>query len=213
MSDKFGVHDWLPGPLKQGAPMPLSVSELTELYASNISLTEDEISELSCSLPYLGDLLTPAQFVQLLQEGEDLARDAELTPSPARGEIELLREPHQIRQDKFDSTMAAVEDLCGPSSAKVVMNLRSAIRAKSPLEYEEAHRRLADLTKKTKVYKMRIALIAKLAQAAPNWSAAITRRDGVHGGGSIPGDAAAAWQWRQEQQEQQESIETNKPLG
>jgi hypothetical protein len=208
MSDKYGVHDWLPGPLKQGAPMPLSISELTELYASNISLTEDEVSELSCSLPYLGDLLTPTQFVQLLQEGEDLARDAESSSSAARGEVENIREQRQIRQDKFESTMAAVEDLCGPSSAKVVMSLRSAIRAKSPLEYEEAHRRLADLTKKTKVYKMRSVLVAKLAQAAPNWSAAIIRRDGVHAGGSIPGDVAAAWQWRQEQQE---SSESNKP--
>jgi hypothetical protein len=207
MSDKYGVHDWLPGPLKQGAPMPLSISELTELYASNVSLTEDEISELSFSLPYLGDLLTPTQFVQLLQEGEDLARDAS---SAARGEVENVREQRRIRQDKFDSTMAAVEDLCGPSSAKVVMSLRSAIRAKSSLEYEEAHRRLADLTKKTKVYKVRSALIAKLAQAAPNWSAAIVRRDGVHGGGSIPGDVAAAWQWRQEQQR---SSDSNKPQG
>jgi hypothetical protein len=185
--------------------MPLSISELTELYASNIILTEDEISELSCSLPYLGDLLTPTQFIQLLKEGEDLARDTEL-PSPATGgEIEHSQEHRKIRQHKFDSTMAAVEDLCGPSSAKIVTSLRSAIRAKSPLEYEEAHRRLADLTKKTKVYRTRSAMIAKLAQTAPNWSAAIIRRDGVHGGGSIPGDAVAAWQWRQEQQELSES--------
>ncbi len=180
MTNSVEVNDWLPGPVEKDAAMPLSVAEVGELYATNLSLTDAEISELTQPLPYLSDLLTVEQFRQLLSEGQALHSSEQ-------------------RQRVYERTMKAVEDLCGRSSADVVMALRSAIRAKQPREYERALERLAELTKKTKIFRTRNALLAKLAPAAPNWADAIRRREGAHAGGAPPGDAAAAWQWRQSQ--------------
>jgi hypothetical protein len=194
------MNTWLPGPVNEGAAIPLSLLELAELYASNMSLTEDEIAELSQPLPYLGDLLTLEQFNKLIKEG-DLLEERKGLDSRAFAQDQLLQE----RQQAHDRTLAAVEDLCGPSSAEVVRNLRRAIRDKSSSQYEQALKRLADLTKKTRTFRKRNALLAKLAQAAPNWASAIRSRDGVHAEGKIPGDAEAAWRWRQDQEQLSET--------
>jgi very-short-patch-repair endonuclease len=44
-------NDWIPGPLDPGAPLPLSESDLEELYASNAQLNPDEDAEISAQLP------------------------------------------------------------------------------------------------------------------------------------------------------------------
>lgn len=170
--------------------MPLSVDELQQLYASNLILSEEDVSELSQPLPYLGDVLNPDQFVTFVRE--------RMIVLPAAGSSSATRD--EDTETTSRRSLAAVADLCGLSSAKVVANLRKAVFDLSPEAYETAYDRLADLSGKRLAYRRRSALIAKLAQAAPNWAAAIAARKGTHAGGSIPGNAVAAWEWRQAQQ-------------
>ena len=175
MTTGTAVHDWLPGPLTVNA-MPLSAEELKQLYASNLALTGEDVEELSLALPYLGDVLSPEQFRVFVRTKMAIVRG----PGVASGK---------------ERTVAAVADLCGSSSARVVADLRRAVNALSPEDYEKAYRRLAELTKKRGAFRRRAALIGRLAQGAPNWAAAVAARDGVHGGASVPGDAVAAWEW------------------
>jgi len=129
-------------------------------------LSPGEITELSQHLPYLGDLLTFEQFTQLVREGDHLEE--------RRG---VSAKASAQRQQLYDRTMAAVEDLCGNSSADVVKRLRCAIRDKAPAEYKEALNSLAALTKKTRTFQIRNALLAKLAQGAPHPAGPVRSRE------------------------------------
>ncbi|MFZ0658990.1 MAG: AAA domain-containing protein, partial [Candidatus Binataceae bacterium] len=63
--------------------------------------------------------------------------------------------------------------------------------------YEEICRAIARLEGVHDTYQTRVALLARIANAAPAWASAITHRDGVHSAARPPGDSAAAWRWRQ----------------
>jgi very-short-patch-repair endonuclease len=67
--------------------------------------------------------------------------------------------------------------------------------------YEDACRELARLEGLRGTYEVRLALIAKLEATAPAWSHAISQRHKPHDVPQPPGDAAAAWRWRQWLQE------------
>lgn len=188
MTEDVSPHDWLPGPLTAGS-MPLSVEEIQHLYASNLVLTEEDVSELSQALPYLGDILSPEHF------GDFVRKRMIVLPSTLSSS-----DADEGTQATSKRTLAAVADLCGSSSAKVVANLRNAVYALSLEAYEAAYARLVDLSDKRKAYRRRNALIATLAQAAPNWAAEIVARRGAHARGEVPGDVIAAWRWRQAQQ-------------
>jgi hypothetical protein len=192
MTAGVSAHDWLPGPLT--GQMPLSIDELQQLYASNLVLTEEDISELSQVLPYLGDVLSPEQFRAFVLKRWTVIK----------GDLGSQFTPEENVAATSERTLAAVADLCGSSSAKVVVNLRKAVYELSSVDYQAAYERLADLSRKRDAYRKRTALIGKLAQAAPNWAAAITARKGAHAGGNIPGDAVAAWNWQQARESQRE---------
>lgn len=57
---------WIPGPIQQGAPLPLSVEQLHTLYATNGQLTPNEETELKGGLPHLGDIAAAQQFAELV---------------------------------------------------------------------------------------------------------------------------------------------------
>lgn len=170
--------------------MPLSTDELQELYASNLLLTPEDVAELSQALPYLGDVLNPDQFRAFVLRQNSAARTGS------------NRDPDQGVAAHSEPTVAVVADLCGSSSAKVVLDLRKAVGNLLAETYEAAYGRLVDLSGKRETFRRRNALIAKLALAAPNWAEAIAQRAGVHAAGNIPGDPIAAWHWRQRQQDQ-----------
>lgn len=183
MSPEHSSHDWLPGPLGEG-PLPLSADELKQLYASNVALTDEDVSDLSQSLPYVGDVLTPTQFNRFAMRRKNLGR------FDAGGET-------RDTEGSGEQTVAAVADLCGTSSAKVVQALRSAVVALSPDEYEVAYGRLITVSQKREAFQTRKTLLTKLARVAPTWANAIATRQGIHASGTLPGDADAAWRWRQ----------------
>ncbi len=63
--------------------------------------------------------------------------------------------------------------------------------------YEEVCRQLAGLEWVRDTYQTRLALLARIENAAPAWAHAINQRHGVHGATDPPGDSTAAWRWRQ----------------
>ncbi|QSO48881.1 AAA domain-containing protein [Alicyclobacillus mengziensis] len=65
-------HAWIPGPVERGAPLPLTVSELTELYATNEQLKPAAEQELNQKLPAPESLLSPPLFEQLARTRERL---------------------------------------------------------------------------------------------------------------------------------------------
>lgn len=59
---------WIPGPVQTGAALPLSESEVSELYATNASVSPDAERELSGHLPDISRLPTPPDFEKLVLE-------------------------------------------------------------------------------------------------------------------------------------------------
>ena len=64
---------WLPGPVSASAPLPLSHSELVELYATNGSTAPTDEQELGPALPDLQKLIPTALFAELVKERFSLA--------------------------------------------------------------------------------------------------------------------------------------------
>lgn len=76
---------WIPGPVDPGAPLPLSVDEIIQLYRTNAVLTPQDERELKAGLPDLAALPSPDAFDRLvakrtspLTSGMPGAADAEL---------------------------------------------------------------------------------------------------------------------------------------
>jgi DNA polymerase III delta prime subunit len=94
-----GQHDWIPGRVSLGAPLPLSVADLIDLYRTNVTVTPEDERELVGTLPSPDELLAPVEFERLIDERrrladknlrlrEDLWADASEEESPEN--LELL---------------------------------------------------------------------------------------------------------------------------
>lgn len=59
-------NDWIPGPLAPGAPLPLDVAEVVDLYASNARISPAEERELECGLPGAEVIPSPQLFAELV---------------------------------------------------------------------------------------------------------------------------------------------------
>ena len=90
---------WIPGPVAAVAPLPLSPSEIADLYRTNTSLSREDETELSNQLPDLQDLPLPEEFDALVSEENHLSMEdldfrsnlwqSRATPAIA-GDIEAL---------------------------------------------------------------------------------------------------------------------------
>jgi len=85
----------------------------------------------------------------------------------------------------------------GTTSSHVVNRLRESVTNLDANAYRKAFQRLVDLHNLRSNYDRRRELLARLEEVAPAWSAAIRDRYGCHNSRDIPGNAAAAWLWRQ----------------
>ncbi|MDQ2644020.1 MAG: AAA family ATPase [Myxococcota bacterium] len=65
-------HQWIPGPIAAGAPLPLSVAEFGELYASN-GVSADDEAEAASPLPHTGSLPSSEEFGRWCDERRRLA--------------------------------------------------------------------------------------------------------------------------------------------
>lgn len=99
VADGVGLHDWIPGSVATGKPLPLNESELKALYASNKQLACADEIELSKPLPKLDDLWSPEEFLRRTKEffeltASDLVYRNELwkKEQAGQGDLELLLE-------------------------------------------------------------------------------------------------------------------------
>ena len=70
-----GQHDWIPGPVEAGAPLPISPAEAAALYQTNARVSPADECELRLSRPELGSLPTPGGFRRVIVEIEALGRE------------------------------------------------------------------------------------------------------------------------------------------
>lgn len=97
----------------------------------------------------------------------------------------------------------------GEQSAEVVVQFQRALGRFEPASYREAFRRLLDLQSRRTDLARRRELLARLEAVAPTWAAAIRDRLELHGERDIPGEAAAAWLWRQLHDELERRAQTS----
>ena len=64
-------NDWIPGPVTHGAPLPLSVDEIADLYASNVLISQVEERELEGGLPNAGAVPNGQEFARLVAQAAD----------------------------------------------------------------------------------------------------------------------------------------------
>lgn len=88
---------WLPGPISPGASLPLSMKELSALYATNVEFDAAEERDASYMLPALDGLMTATRFGSLIGDIEillasDLAFGAELWDQTVKVSSETLAE-------------------------------------------------------------------------------------------------------------------------
>ncbi|MFQ5881569.1 MAG: AAA domain-containing protein [Candidatus Methylomirabilales bacterium] len=112
----------------------------------------------------------------------------------------LASRAYRIHWHSIDSTLKTLTRtlaLVGNGSAHVIKRLRTAVSQLDPQAYHEAFQRLVDLhTRRTDLQRRR-ELLDHLEAVAPSWAAAIRDRRGSHNRADVPGDATAAWVWRQ----------------
>lgn len=99
-------------------------------------------------------------------------------------------------ETQIDQLKSIIERAQG-SSAHVSHKLLTAIQDLHAPRYREAYQRLVDLKDRALDLKLRKELLARLEKAAPVWATEILQRKGHHGQGSLPGNPAEAWLWRQ----------------
>src|SRR5262249_22313935 len=112
------AHGWIPGSVLPKTALPLSPEELSDLYRTNVALSQEDEHELSGDLPDPIDLPNPDQFEAMVRERNRLRlEDLEFCSDfwlagPVRGseaQIESLR----------DRLIAAVEPLSAKEQWKL----------------------------------------------------------------------------------------------
>lgn len=83
------------------------------------------------------------------------------------------------------------------SGSEVLEALSKGLRQRDPQRFEAAFGRLAEILGRRLALDKRRSLLKRLGAAAPAWATAIAHRNQPHAGSAIPGDAEAAWLWRQ----------------
>lgn len=72
------IHNWLPGPIHDSQPIPISNEDVVFIYESGIAISlEDEI-EIAGVLPVVQNLMSPSRFAELVTQEEFLTSDPTL---------------------------------------------------------------------------------------------------------------------------------------
>ena len=128
-------------------------------------------------LPRLKQAVTK-QMSEVFQARKDAARFAEVD-----AKLQTVRGALTVPQD-------------GPP-AKLRENLSRAVERLAPSDYRAGYERLVELDRHRKTATRRRELLASLQAVAPAWAQAIQERRSPHDKAAPPGDAHAAWVWRQ----------------
>jgi very-short-patch-repair endonuclease len=103
VSTRAAEESWIPRPVLLGAPMPLSPTELADLYATNVSISQEEEVLLASPLPPMDQLPTNEDLTSLLLKQQDL----------------------ETQDDSFGSSLWALPPT--PDDAELLEDLRNRI--------------------------------------------------------------------------------------
>jgi very-short-patch-repair endonuclease len=117
VSGEQNVNGWIPGPVGLGAPLPISVGDLIDLYHTNISVARQHEIELSGSLPDPSEIPNPEDFRATLAERERLNHE-NLSLGSQFWEIESLSDPMRI-ETLTAKLVSSVEPLIGKEKWKL----------------------------------------------------------------------------------------------
>lgn len=118
VAEGTGKNDWIPAPVKTATPLPLSATEIIELYKTNNIVTADDESELSAMLPALADLLTPEDFEKLISEKE------QLKTKDLKYRKELWAEGHPTSRTALRDLLARLHDAVSSLDAQRSWQIR-----------------------------------------------------------------------------------------
>jgi very-short-patch-repair endonuclease len=126
-------------------------------------------------------------------------RDAALLAGPLQSIVRIRT--LATRRARACELLLALHKKLEPHRKAVGKRLLRAISERDGDGYQRALHDLLDLASKETLWRRRKELLKRLARVAPTWAEQLSHRKGIHAGPEIPGDARAAWRWRQLQQE------------
>ena len=203
-SDQFGTDNLAMG-AKQFIP---SVRDCLNWHAYHWSPIEAELKALGFRWQDFMAELRP----NLAVHGELLRlRDAARDRLPAV----LTARAHLARRQKLDADLGSLIDALTSDGcnrpAEAAQNLKAAVGAADHVAYRGHYLRLLKLHELRGDLDLRNKLLSKLTGGAPGWATAIRDRHPPHDTGSVPGDAKAAWLWRQLDEELERRRQSSLP--
>ncbi len=152
-----GVHDWIPGSVEPGAPLPLSADELAELYSFHDTFSLIDEKELAGNLPPLDRIVSENRLRHMLE------LEGRLGPNPSDPGVIWAndqQDPEDL-QSLLKVTRAALESLSG--AEPWFMDCAWSVRVGE--EYRQSWEDLADYVEK--VVAETASLERRVFQAGP----------------------------------------------
>jgi very-short-patch-repair endonuclease len=109
---------WIPGPVAAVAPLPLSPSELADLYRTSVTVSREDETELSGHLPELHDLPRAEEFEGTVSERNRLGME-ELDLRPDLWDSDGAQSPPEEIESLTAALVQAVEPLSGKDKWKL----------------------------------------------------------------------------------------------
>lgn len=107
--------EWLPLPIRQSAPLPLSTDQIAQLYKRNSQISLEDARELAKGLPDRASLPTPAEVAQIWSESNTASALDRSSGSGfwKRGILEDDTSRIAQAREQVDGLIPAVESLAG----------------------------------------------------------------------------------------------------
>lgn len=93
--------------------------------------------------------------------------------------------------------LRVLEERLGQSGSAICRRLVDACRSASADAYSADYEELRRVTQLQADAQQRLDALERLSLVAPGWAAAVSRREGDHGSGQVPGDVSLAWRCAQ----------------
>jgi len=103
--DQKGLHDWIPGPVTDGAEIPITPQELRDLYSLGVKVSAEDEKLFSSELPDIEKLPSPKDFAALFDDINQLERRKLKTGSEFWGHDKQTPELLASLQDSIAETV------------------------------------------------------------------------------------------------------------
>lgn len=106
----------------------------------------------------------------------------------------IVEQEHNNRL--FETTIHTLEKGCRTESS-ICHSVVKAIESRNTDAYADAFSDLGQMHRKYELQQHRKEMLLRLEPIAPQWAAAISNREGIHGAYVVPDTIEAAWKWKQ----------------